>query len=66
MCAKKCFMTDKKVIFGKNVSHSNKHTNKKFNVNLQKKKVYIPGINGYIKVSVSAAGLRNINKKGLF
>jgi len=66
MCAKKCFLTDKKVIFGKNVSHSNKSINRRFNVNLQKKKIYIPELNGYVKVLVSAAGLRNINKKGLF
>ena len=64
MCAKKCFITGKKVLFGKNVSHSNKSVNRRFLVNFQKKKIYIPELNGYIKVSVSTAGLRNIDKNG--
>lgn len=34
-------------------------------MNLQKKKFYIPEEDAWITLRVSAAGIRNINKKGI-
>ena len=65
MCAKKCFLTGKGVMFGKNVSHSNIHTNRKFKANLKVKKIYIPSAKTFVKVVISAAGLKTIDKCGI-
>ncbi|PLX01787.1 MAG: 50S ribosomal protein L28 [Marinilabiliales bacterium] len=60
-----CQITGKKVISGNNVSHSNSRTKRKFHPNLQVKKFYIPEEDKWVKLMVSAAGIRNINKKGI-
>lgn len=50
---------------GNNVSHSNKKTKRKFNVNLFTKKFYWVEEDCWISLSISASGLRTINKIGL-
>ena len=50
---------------GNNVSHSKKRTKRRFEVNLSDKKYFLPEENRWIKLRVSAAGIRIINKKGL-
>ena len=63
--SKVCQITGKKPMFGNNVSHANNKTSRKFNVNLQKKKFWIPEENRYITLRISMHGLRIINKKGI-
>jgi len=60
-----CQITGKKVISGNNVSHSHIKTRRKFHPNLQTKKFYIPEEDKWIKLMVSANGIRIINKKGI-
>jgi len=50
---------------GNSVSHSKRRVKRKFNVNLFKKKFYYPEENRWITLTVSAAGIRTINKKGV-
>lgn len=63
--ARVCQITGKKAIVGNNVSHSNIKTKRKFNVNLQTKKFYIPEEDTWVTIKVSAAGIKNINKNGI-
>jgi large subunit ribosomal protein L28 len=60
-----CQITGKKMIVGNNVSHSNHRTKRKFLPNLFDKKFFLAEENRYVTLRVSAAGIRNINKKGL-
>ena len=60
-----CQITGKKMITGNHVSHSNIKTRRRFYPNLQTKKFYIPEEDKFITLKVSAAGIRNINKKGI-
>lgn len=60
-----CQITGKKAMVGNNVSHSKRRTKRKFNVNLFKKKFYMPGEDRWVQLTVSAAGMRTINKKGV-
>tara|TARA_Y100000589_G_scaffold328039_1_gene371275 strand:- start:105789 stop:106064 length:276 start_codon:yes stop_codon:yes gene_type:complete len=60
-----CQITGKKVMVGNNVSHSNRKTKRRFYPNLFDKKFYIPEEDKWITLRVSAAGIRNINKKGI-
>lgn len=50
---------------GNNVSHSNRKTKRRFYPNLFKKKFYLPEEDKWIRLTVSAAGLKIINKRGL-
>ncbi len=50
---------------GNNVSHSKRRTKRKFDVNLFKKKFYLAGEDRWVDLTVSAAGIRTINKNGI-
>jgi len=63
--ARVCQITGKKVITGNNVSHSKRRTRRKFHPNLFDKRFYLPEEDRWIKLRVSASGIRTINKKGL-
>ena len=60
-----CQITGKKVMVGNNVSHSKRRTKRTFQPNLFDKRFYLPEEDRYIKLRVSAAGIRTINKNGL-
>ena len=60
-----CQITGKKAMVGNNVSHSNKKTKRKFNINLVKKKFFLPEENKWVTLKVSTSALRTINKKGI-
>jgi len=53
------------MIVGNNVSHSKRRTRRRFYPNLFNKKFYLAEEDRWIKLRVSAAGIRTINKKGL-
>lgn len=63
--SKVCDITGKRAIVGNNVSHSNKCTKRRFNVNLFRKKFYWPEEGCWVVLKVSASGLRLINKIGI-
>ncbi len=63
--SKICQITGKKAMVGNNVSHSKRRTKRRFNVNLFSKKFYWVEQGCWISLTVSAAGLRLINKMGL-
>ena len=50
---------------GHNVSHANNKTKRRFDVNLQKKRFYIPEEDRWVTLRVSAKTLKTINKKGI-
>jgi len=60
-----CQITGKKMITGNNVSHSKKRTRRKFYPNLFDKKFYLTDEERWVRLKVSAKGMRIINKKGL-
>jgi large subunit ribosomal protein L28 len=63
--SKICQITGKKAMVGNNVSHSKRKTKRVFNVNIFKKKFYYVEQDCWIRLNLSASGLRTINKKGL-
>ncbi len=60
-----CQITGKSAMGGNNVSHSKRRTKRKFNVNLFRKRYYLPDEDRWVDLIVSAAGIRTINKNGL-
>ena len=63
--SKSCEITGKKVMFGNNVSKSLNRTKRRFDVNLIKKRFFIPEENKWVTLKVSASALKTINKKGI-
>lgn len=60
-----CQITGKKMMVGNNVSHSKRRTKRVFSPNLFDKKYYLAEEDRYVKLRVSAHGMRIISKKGL-
>ena len=63
--AKVCEVTGKKVMFGNNVSHAMNKTRRRFDINLIKKRFYIPEEDKWITLKLKASVLKTINKKGI-
>ncbi|MGC6525727.1 MAG: 50S ribosomal protein L28 [Flavobacteriaceae bacterium] len=63
--SKICELTGKKAMVGNNVSFSLNRTKRKFNVNLVKKRFYIPEEDKWVTLKVSTSALKTINKIGI-
>lgn len=50
---------------GNHVSHSNNKSKRRFNLNLQKKRFYIPEQDRWVTLKVSTKTLKTINKNGI-
>ena len=60
-----CQISGKKAMVGNNVSHSNRKTKRRFNINLIRKKFYIPSEDKWITLKVTTSALKTIDKKGI-
>ncbi len=60
-----CQVTGARPGFGKSVSHSHKRTNRRWDVNVQRKKYYVPSLGRNISINVSARGIKVIDKIGI-
>jgi large subunit ribosomal protein L28 len=60
-----CQITGKRAISGNNVSHAHNKTKRRFYPNLFEKKFFVEGEQKWVKLKVSSAGLKLINKKGV-
>jgi len=61
-----CQVTGKRTISGNHVSKANNKVRRKFYPNLQKKRFYVAEEDRWVDLKVSAAGLREITKKGIY
>jgi large subunit ribosomal protein L28 len=60
-----CQVTGKKPLVGSNVSHSNRHTKRRFEINLKTKRFWLEDEKRWIKLRVSSRALRTIEKNGI-
>ena len=60
-----CQVTGKKPLVGNKVSHSNRKTKRRYEVNLQTKRFWLEDEKRWVKLRVSARGMRIIDKRGL-
>lgn len=61
-----CEITGKKAMVGNSVSHSNRKTKRRFNPNLQEKRFFVPEEKKWVTIKVSTAGIKIINKRGIY
>ena len=63
--AQVCMVTGKKPLTGMNVSHSHVRTKKRLMPNLHSKRYWVPAENRFVRLRLSAAGMRLIDKLGI-
>ncbi|MDB5820716.1 MAG: ribosomal protein [Rhizobacter sp.] len=63
--ARRCQVTGKGPMVGNNVSHANNKTKRRFLPNLHYRRFWVETENKFIRLRVSNAGLRLIDKKGI-
>jgi large subunit ribosomal protein L28 len=60
-----CIVTGKRPLTGMNVSHSHVRTKRRLIPNLHYKRYWVPSENRWIRLRLSAHGMRIINKRGI-
>ena len=63
--SKICQVTGKKPMSGNNVSHAKNRTKRTFQPNLHKHKFWVESEKRFINLTVSAKGMKIIDKKGI-
>ncbi|WP_077035452.1 50S ribosomal protein L28 [Pelomonas sp. KK5] len=63
--ARVCQVTGKKPMVGNNVSHANNKTKRRFLPNLQYRRFFLESENRFIRLRISNAALRLIDKVGI-
>lgn len=63
--ARVCQVTKKGPMVGNNVSHANNKTKRRFLPNLQYRRFWVETENRWVRLRVSTAGLRMIDKDGI-
>ena len=63
--SKVCQVTGKRPMSGNNVSHAHNKTRRTFEPNLHHHRFWVPSENRFVRLRVSAAGMRVIDKKGI-
>ena len=63
--ARVCQVTGKAPMVGHQVSHANNKTKRRFMPNLQYRRFWVETENRFVRLRVSNAGLRIIDKKGI-
>jgi large subunit ribosomal protein L28 len=63
--SRECEVTGKKPMVGNNVSHANNKTKRRFLPNLQNRRFWVESENRWVRMRVSGAGIRIIDKLGI-
>jgi large subunit ribosomal protein L28 len=63
--AKVCQVTGKRPMVGNNVSHANNRTKRRFLPNLHHHRLWVESEKRYVRLRLSTAGLRKIDKVGI-
>ncbi len=63
--ARVCQVTGKRPMTGNNVSHANNRTKRRFLPNLQYRRFWVESENRWVRLRLTNAALRTIDKKGL-
>ncbi len=60
-----CQLTGRRPGFGKSVSHSHRRTNRRWDPNIQTRRYWLPGENRWIRLKLSAKGIKTVDKLGV-
>ncbi|MER8100223.1 MULTISPECIES: 50S ribosomal protein L28 [unclassified Kitasatospora] len=60
-----CQLTGRRPGFGNAISHSHRRTRRRFDPNIQHKRYWLPGEGRYVRLTLSAKGIRTIDTIGI-
>ncbi|NLT29736.1 MAG: 50S ribosomal protein L28 [Propionibacterium sp.] len=60
-----CMVTGARPGFGNAVSHSHRRTRRRFDVNVQRKRYWVPGLGRHVTLTLSARGIKTIDRRGI-
>jgi large subunit ribosomal protein L28 len=63
--SRRCQVTGKTALVGNRVSHSNRKSKRRFEVNLQTKRFWFEEESRWVKLRISARGMKIIDRRGV-
>ncbi len=60
-----CQVTGREPAFGHHVSHSHRRTNRRFDVNIQRKRYWVPSLGRHVTLRLSARGIKVVDARGI-
>lgn len=60
-----CQVTGAAPSFGNAISHSHRRTKRRWNVNVQNKRYWVPSLRRHVTLRVSARGIKTIDRRGI-
>ncbi|HEX7306325.1 MAG TPA: 50S ribosomal protein L28 [Lentzea sp.] len=61
----RCQLTGREPGFGNRVSHSQRKTRRRWNPNVQRKRYWVPSLNRFVTLTLSAKGIKTVDKLGV-
>jgi len=61
----RCQLTGREPSFGNRVSHSQRKTRRRWNPNVQHKRYFVPSLNRFVTLTLSAKGIKTVDKLGI-
>lgn len=62
---RKCMVSGAVPGFGHSISHSHVRSKRRFDVNVQKRRYWVPSLGRTVRLTVSPRGIRTIDKRGI-
>jgi large subunit ribosomal protein L28 len=63
--ARRCQLTGREPGFGRNVSHSNRRTPRRFDPNVQSRRYWLASENRFVRLRLSVKGIRTVDRIGV-
>jgi large subunit ribosomal protein L28 len=60
-----CQVTGARPGFGHHVSHSHRRTKRRFDVNVQRKRYWVPSLGRHVRLTLSARGIKTVSRRGV-
>jgi large subunit ribosomal protein L28 len=61
----RCQVTGREPVFGHAISHSHRRTKRRWDPNIQRKRYWLPSEGRYVTLTLSAKGIKTIDRKGI-
>lgn len=65
MSQQRCQVTGATPSFGRSISHSHRRTSRRWKVNIQRKRYYVPSLRRTVTLNVSTTGIKVIARDGI-
>lgn len=63
--SRKCMVTGAEPGFGHQISHSHRRTKRRFDVNVQRRRYWVPSLGRHVRLTVSARSIKTIDRRGI-